>query len=634
MATNAVVVMLVAFAALAVAYVVYGRFLARRVFRLDATRPTPAHQMRDGIDYIPTRVPVLFGHHFASIAGLGPILGPAIAVIWGWVPAMIWVVVGCIFLGAVHDLGALTVSLHFRGRSIGDVCRELIGPRARFLFLLIIFFLMSLAMGAFVNAISALFLSFNPDAIIPSLGLMLVAMAIGIAVYRLGIGLGPATAIGLAAFLALIVWGVDHPVLTYQWAASEPTRMLLDEARAAESPLYPPPYGAAAAQLYLRDVGHLEAEADLVAAVASSKTAWILVLLAYGFVASVLPVWLLLQPRDYINSFQLYVALAMMVGGLLVAAAVGHEAARIDAPAVRTVADAPPMIPFLLVTIACGAVSGFHSLVSSGTTVRQLDRETDALPIGFGAMLIEGALAVLIIMACVAGLGAASWGESGPYASWSNGISGAGLGAQLSAVVRGGATFFAQLGLPPRYGEAFLAVTVVAFALTTLDSATRLLRFNVEEIFRSLGLTVLANRYIASFVAVLGIGFFGLSKQGSVLWILFGTANQLLAGLTLLAVSLFLFKLGRPVVYTLLPMVIMLGVAVWAMLYNLAEFFGREPRPWSLIATSIVVLAMTCWLVVEAALSFRRGRGGLIVDTAPAHHDEEIEQAAASSHLG
>ena len=185
MATSAVAITLISFAALILAYVVYGRFLARRIFQLDDSRPTPAHLMEDGVDYVPTRTPVLFGHHFASIAGLGPILGPAVAVIWGWLPAVLWVVFGCIFIGAVHDLGALTVSMRYKGRSIGDVCQDIIGPRSRFLFLLVIFFLMSLAMGAFVNAISSLFVNFNPDAIIPSFGLMLVAMAIGMAVYKL-----------------------------------------------------------------------------------------------------------------------------------------------------------------------------------------------------------------------------------------------------------------------------------------------------------------------------------------------------------------------------------------------------------------------------------------------------------------
>jgi carbon starvation protein len=290
------------------------------------------------------------------------------------------------------------------------------------------------------------------------------------------------------------------------------------------------------------------------------------------------------------------------------------------------------MLPFLFVTIACGAISGFHSLVSSGTTVRQLNRETDALPIGYGAMLTEGALAVLVIMACVAGLGAKAWQPGGTYAAWKT-IGGGGLGAQLSAVVEGGANFLSAIGIPAQYGRTFLAVTVTAFALTTLDSATRLLRFNVEEIFRSIKLDALANRYVASFVAICGIAGFALVPAGKTLWVLFGTTNQLLAGLTLVTVSLFLFKLSRPVLYTLVPMALMLAMTVWAMLHSVMDFWNEEK--WLLFTFSLVILGMCFWLLVEAGLSFARGRGGLTVegDKAPddLHKEDEI---AATTHLG
>jgi carbon starvation protein len=268
----------------------------------------------------------------------------------------------------------------------------------------------------------------------------------------------------------------------------------------------------------------------------------------------------------------------------------------------------------LFVTIACGAVSGFHCLVSSGTTVRQINRESDALPIGYGAMLVEGALAILVIMACVAGLGAHEWQSGGAYASWS-GIGKAGLATQLSAVVRGGAAFLAQLGIPAAVGQTLLAVTIVAFALTTLDSATRLLRFNVEEILRSVRLYPLANRYTASLVAVAGIAFFALVPAGKTLWILFGTTNQLLAGLALLTVSVFLFKLGRPAAYTLVPMVLMLVTSLCAMVLSIPGFWELTDlnlvQKWSLTGVSLAVMAMALWLIAEALVSFARGRGGL-----------------------
>lgn len=612
MPEKAILVTLASFLALLVAYRLYGRFLSTSIFRLRAERATPAHTMEDGVDYVPTRVPVLFGHHFASIAGLGPILGPAIAVIWGWLPAVLWVVAGSIFIGAVHDLGALTVSLRYKGRSIGDVTRELIGPRARLLFLLVIFFLMSLAMGAFVNAISKLFVYFNPDAIVPSFGLMLVAMAMGVSMYKLRTSLGPTTVVGLVAFAGLILWGVAQPVTSYNWFASPETRRAI-EAEASAGALAAP-FGGDQVIAHLNATGNSAAADDLTRAATEAQLAWIWMLLGYGFLASVLPVWLLLQPRDYVNSFQLYFAVAMMVVGLAVAGIVGSPHAQIDAPAVRTAADfatpedaPPPLFPILFVTIACGAVSGFHSLVSSGTTVRQLNRETDATRIGFGAMLTEGALAVLVIMACAAGLGAAAWQSGGVYASWKGGIAGGGLAAQLDAVVQGGANFFSMVGIPVRYGTALLAVTIVAFAMTTLDSATRLLRFNVEEIFRSVQLPVLANRYVGSFVAVIGIAMFALVPAGKTLWILFGTTNQLLAGLTLLTVSIFLFKLRRPVWYTLLPMFAMLTITLLAMGYNVWDFVTAETKNWLLIGVSFAVIAMTVWLLVEAFLSFLRG---------------------------
>lgn len=675
MLDNAAVVALGGFALLILAHFTYGRFIARRIYQLDPNRPTPAHTFEDGVDYVPARLPVLFGHHFASIAGLGPILGPAIAVIWGWVPAVLWVLLGCIFIGAVHDLGALTVSLRYKGHTIGDVCKDLIGPRARLLALLIIFFLMALAMGAFVNAISGLFVNYNPDAIIPSFGLILLAMCIGVAVYRLKAGLGPATAVGLLAFTGLIFWGVAQPVPVYEWFTSPKTRQALDAARdtppvldeqgEVKVPGFQAPYGAAQAVAHLNATGAAGAAEDIglvstpgSAAWRCQKT-WIVVLLVYAFFASVLPVWLLLQPRDYINSFQLYFALATLLVGLTIAAVSRAEQAQIDAPTFRPVVPlqpiaegqsledvphAPPWFPLLFVTIACGAVSGFHALVSSGTTVRQLNRETDAWPIGYGAMLTEGALAILVIMACVAGLGAKAWQGAGAYASWS-GIKGGGLAVQLSAVVQGGAAFLGKLGIPPSYGKTLLAVTIVSFAMTTLDTATRLLRFNVEEICRSVRLNFLANRYFGSLVAVAGIAFFGLVPAGKILWTLFGTTNQLLASLTLLTISVFLFKLSRPVIYTVVPMIIMLVVSVWAMTVQMLGFWAKLSRVWeaaglstgdrlvsllrfwskgfwehpenSLIWVCGIVMVMSLWLIVEALLSFARGRGGLDFEDEP-----------------
>ncbi len=690
MLQNAAFVTLLSIGALVLAYFTYGRFIAGRLFQLQRDRRTPAHALEDGVDYVPTRVPVLFGHHFASIAGLGPIAGPALAVIWGWLPAVLWVVVGCIFIGAVHDLGALVVSLRFKGRTIGDVCQDLMGPRARLLALLIIFFLLALAMGAFVNAISGLFVNFNPDAIIPSFGLMLVAMGVGVAVYKLKAGLGPATMIGLILFAGLIFLGVEVPVPTHGMFTPDEVRRVVQRDPVVDAggnvlvERFEPeaPYGANGQAVHLKKmddaltqvveqakedgagqaaVARAEAERaevrqareGLSAAVTEARTSWIGLLLVYAFIASVLPVWLLLQPRDYINSFQLYFALATLTVGLCIAAAWSSPESHISAPMVRLhvplepvaegvsaadVPQAPSWLPLLFVTIACGAVSGFHSLVSSGTTVRQLNRETDARVIGYGAMLTEGALAILVIVACVAGLGSEAWQSAGAYGSW-KGIGGGGLDAQLNAVATGGAAYLSQLGIPASHGSALLAVTVVAFAMTTLDTGTRLLRFNVEAICRSLHLGWLANRYFASLVAVGAIAFFGLVPAGKVLWTLFGTTNQLLAGLTLLTVSVFLFKLRRPILYTLVPMVVMLALSAWAIVINLFGYWRNERltefNKWSLTVVTLVVMVMSVWLIVEGLIAFGRGRGGLCLDEAAPEPREAEEQAAVdAAHLG
>ena len=630
---NAMVIALVSLAALVVAYFTYGRFLARRIFRLDPNWLTPSHTMTDGIDYVPTRPPILFGHHFASIAGLGPILGPALAVIWGWLPALLWVVLGSIFIGAVHDMGALYVSLHHQGRSIGEVSRHVIGPRARLLALLIIFFMMSVAMGAFCSTLADLFLNYNPDAIIPTFGLMLVAVAVGVAVYQWRAPLGLTTAAALVVFAGLILYGIYCPVLTYRWFCSTQTRQVLDtameeaenspkaseESSAEKTPVLSRPYGAAAVAKYLEATGQTEAAAELgnlndpQTALGRANYAWIAALLAYAFLASVLPVWLLLQPRDYINSFQLYFMLAALFLGLMIAGLVGSEANRVECEPVRAdLPDALPWLPFLFVTVACGAVSGFHSLVSSGTTVKQLDRETHALPIGYGGMLTEAALAVLVIVACVAG-NTRDWAPGGIYASWS-GLRASGLAGQLHAMFHGGSMFLEHLGIPPQVGQTLLAVTVVAFALTTLDSATRLLRFNVEELCRAVGLHRLANRYVGSAVAVAGIAFFALVPAGQTLWRLFGTVNQMLAGLALLVVSVFLWKLRRPVWYTLLPMIAMLLVSTWAMVLSIPGFWEDKKlavgQQWALTIVSGILIAMAGWLVVEALLVFAQGRSG------------------------
>ena len=538
-----------------VAYRVYARFLAERVFAIDPSRPTPAVTRTDGIDYVPANRFVLFGHQYASITGLSPMLGPAIAVIWGWLPAMIWVVAGAIFVGAVQDFGALVVSIRARGMSLGQVTGNLVGRRGKTLFHLVIFFLIALAMGVFVHVIALLFSAdFYPESVLPSGLLIGIAIAMGIVVYRGGASVRTLTVIGLLFAPALILLGVEYPV------------------------------------------------------VGPSVTQWKWLLLAYAFAASVLPVWLLLQPRDYINSLLLYVGVgAMYVGFVLTNPSFVAPAVDLDPP------GAPPIVPFVFVVIACGAASGFHALVSSGTSAKQLANERDARFVGYGAMIGESLLGLMAILACTAGfVSREAWAAR--YVSWQAADS---LGNNIAAFVQGATHFLATLGFPEAVAGTFVAVLVVSFALTSLDSATRLLRYNISEMGETLRVGALANRYVASAIAVAAIWAFAFIRvdgeyAGLILWQLFGTTNQLLAGLALLAVTMYLLRRGRPVAYTGAPMLFMLASTLTVMGVNLVGFWTA--RQWLLFATGATIFTLALWLAAETAIAVRRFRQHPVIE--------------------
>ncbi|GBC93765.1 Carbon starvation protein A [bacterium HR15] len=559
---NALLIVLSVAVLLGLAYRVYGRFLARRVFPLDDSQPTPAHTLRDEVDYVPAPPLVLFGHHFASIAGLGPLLGPAIAVIWGWVPALLWIVLGCILIGAVHDLGCLYSSIRNQGRTVADIAYDVAGARARVLFLLFGIFAIGLAMGVFVINIANLFApglggaesGHVPEAVLPSAMLVAIAVAIGLLFYRLRAQLGWLTLGGVMLSLLFVWLGVRMPITT---------------------------------------IGGFELTADR----------WTIILLVYAFLAAVLPVWLLLQPRDYLNSFQLFLGMGLLLVGVLL----GRP--QITAPAFYFEAkNLQPLFPILFITVACGAVSGFHSLVASGTTSRQLARESHALPIGYGAMLTEGLLATLALMAVAAGLGA-EWGTR--YSDWLI----AGKNA-LANFVHGAGAIVSMTGIPLEVAKVFVATVAIGFALTTLDTGARLIRYNTQELSRALRLPALGNPYLATVVTVSIIGFFALLKApdpvtgqmksvGTILWSLFGASNQLLAALALLVVSLYLRSLGRPTRYTLLPMAFMLVVTISALVLGMQGFWAQGN--WLLFGFSGVILLLALWLVGEALLAWQRG---------------------------
>ena len=548
---------------LLVAYRWYGTFLVKRVFGVDDASPTPAHTLGDDVDYVPAPAPVLFGHHFASIAGLGPLLGPAIAVVWGWLPALIWIVIGSIFIGAVHDAGCLVASIRNRARSIADVTADVMGHRARTLFLLFAIFALSLAMGVFVVNISTLFApgagaaegGHVPQAVLPSAMLIVIALVVGVLHYRVRLPLAPLT-VGAVALSLLFIWiGVRLPVTGVAGFSLNPER-------------------------------------------------WTYALMLYAFVASILPVWLLLQPRDYVNSFQLYLGMAL----LFVGAVVGSP--QMVAPAVNTSAQGlQPLFPMLFITVACGAVSGFHALVASGTTSKQLSKESHVQPVAYGGMLTEGLLATLALVSVSAGFG--SFGEwSSRYADWKS----AGTHA-LSNFVHGAGVIVSSCGLPLDLAKVFIATVAVGFALTTLDSGTRLIRYNIQELGGAWRLSLLQRPLVATAIAVGCIGGFALMRSpdpvtgqlkplGSILWQLFGTSNQLLAGLSLLVVSLYLRALGRASAYTAVPMAFMLVVTISALLWSMWNFWNQGN--WLLLSIASVILLLALWLVKEAMQTIRQ----------------------------
>ncbi len=594
---NAAVATAIAFAGYVAGYLIYSRYLSERVFGLREDVKTPAHTLRDGVDYVPTRPGVLFGHHYASIAGLAPMLGPAVAVIWGWLPAMCWVVVGALFVGCVHDLGSLVVSVRAKGKSIGKVAEGLIGPRAKTLLHIIIFFLVALAMGVFVYVIALLFTS-NPKSdvsIFGYLGTLVSGPTGSVATEPPGAASFPQAIIpsfGLMLIAAVIGWlGFKKEV---SWKVMAPVGFVL-----------------LLGLIYVAQLDSVMAATMLAdPSVAPGTAGWSHLLLFYAFLASVLPVWSLLQPRDFLNCLLLYLGLGSVYLGLFV------MAPDFSAPAVRPNPEgAPSLFPFVFIVIACGAASGFHSLVSSGTSAKQLDKETDARLIGYGGMIGESLLGLVAVLATTAGItSVAEWNEA--YANWGQAGS---LGAKIGNFINGCATFLGSLGIPKEIGASFISVFVVSYALTSLDSATRLLRYNVEEIGETIGLKVFENRYLSSLVAVGAIGFFAFYEvdgkpAGLVLWQLFGTTNQIMAALALLVVTLYLLVRQKPWWVAGIPMVGMLVTTITAMISNAQSFF--EGENWLLFGVGTFLLVLALWLVVEAGLAIARFReSGETVDT-------------------
>ena len=570
---NAVLILLVSIVLLVIGYVFYGGWLAKQ-WGIDPNRPTPAHEMEDGIDYVPAKAPVLMGHHFSSIAGAGPINGPIQAAVFGWVPVLLWVLIGGVFFGGVHDFGALFASIRHKGQSIGEVISDSMGRTAKRIFIIFGYLTLLLVVAAFASIVANTFgtttsagvmregaaLEANLSTAMISLLFIVLAMIFGFLVYRRNVSVGPATAIGILGIVAIVFIGLNfHPV-------------------------------------------------------ALSYNVWMWVLGLYILVASVTPVWILLQPRDYLSSYLLYFMIVVSVIGVLGAAVTGTATLAIPAFGLAEAKGnglftTGSVFPALFITIACGAISGFHSLVSSGTTAKQIDNERNAQPIGYGAMLIECVVAVLAL--CAVGY---VWTDAVGEIS-------ADTGKLVSAFASPTAVF--ATGISKMIGSftsegvqnvmyQMLVLAVSVFCLTSLDTATRLARYMFQEFWLEDGETpedvtdgrrILVNPIFATAVTVvlgIALGMTGYAK----IWPLFGAANQLLAALGLIAVCAWLGNIGRNNKMFFIPLCFMLVVTVVSLIQTIIAKVTAGGDVWNYIQALIAVLLVVLAIVL-AVIAFR-----------------------------
>ncbi len=546
-------------------YRYYSKYIAEKIYQLDSNYQTPAHQFEDGIDFVPTNKFILWGHHFTSIAGAAPIVGPAIAVFWGWLPAFLWVVLGTVFAAGVHDFGTLVLSVRHKGHSIGTLANRLIGQRAKILFLFIILILVLMVNAVFAWVISSLFIEF-PASVLTVFMEIPLAIWIGYAYIRRKRGMLIPSVIALAVMYLIAILSSYIPALQ------------IDLVR----------YFGGEDNVVLFGLN----------GVSAAFFVWILVLMIYVYIASTLPVWKLLQPRDYINSHQLIVGLLILYLGLLI------TNPKITAPVANVDSDVS-WFPLLFITIACGAISGFHGLVSSGTSSKQLDRETDARFIGYLGSIGEGALALIAIIAVVT-----YFGSSGEFLETYSSYETASRNWKKSFI--GGA---GQLGtgllIPAEVARTLVTVIVVSFAATTLDTSVRLMRYIISELGSEYQLNILTKKHVATSIAVgasaalvlLPKGPYGFGSGGYLLWPLFGTSNQLLAGISLLLVTIWLKKQNRNYFVTLIPMIFLLFMTFLAMIQQVVfgwSGLGAADRNLFLFFLGSIILCFSLWILWEA----------------------------------
>ena len=563
---SSVVLVLVGLSFLFLGYKFYSKFIGYRIFDIqNDSHPVPSKAYEDGVDFVPTKKHILFGHHFTSIAGAAPIIGPCVAAFWGWLPALIWILVGTVFMGAVHDFGALVTSVKEKGRSIADIAGMTISKRVRIMFLIFIILLVWLVLAVFAMAIADLFVGI-PASVIPINVEIIIAIIMGFLIYKKRMDSLVPSLIALATLYFFVWVGTKAPI---DFTDTMPVQ--------------------------------------------DAKNLWIILLFIYSAIASLLPVWTLLQPRDYINSHQLFVGLGLLFLGIFVAQPI------VDAPAIRSFSEpgVPGLFPLLFVTIACGAISGFHGLVASGTSSKQLEKLSDARMVGYGGMIGEGTLALASTVAAVAGISLVTqcdlptvgfvddlnWAVY--YDSWEHAS-----GNKASAFVLGGGALLQSLGISAGISNTLMAVLVISFAATTLDTATRIQRFILNEFGVATKIKFLANRYMATAIAIfpaIFLAFWNVSNSGTeatrqagwLLWPIFGASNQMLAALTLMVLTLYYWQKKKPILPLLIPMLLIMVLTFAALVTNAIKFYGANNI---LFGLTIVLLGLIIWMAFEGVI--------------------------------
>ncbi|MGH1600204.1 carbon starvation CstA family protein [Campylobacter majalis] len=541
---NALALMTIGFAFFAFGFFFYSRYIADKILKLDPNFTPPSKEFEDGVDFVPTNKFVLWGHHFTSVAGAAPIVGPAIAVIWGWAPAFIWVLLGTVFIAGVHDMSAIWASVRNKGYSIGTISGQILSKRARSLMMVVIFLLLLMVNAVFAVVIAGMMIK-TPSSVLPVWGALVVAFFIGQAIYKFKLNLPLVSLVGVIALYALIYLGPQYPI------ALPDTVMGLD-----------------------------------------ANAAWIILLFIYAAVASLLPVWMLLQPRDYINGLQLFVGLfALYFSFIVVSPDIVAPAFNSNVPA-----GTPSLFPLLFVTIACGAISGFHGLVSTGTTAKQIKCEPDARFVGYFGAVGEGLLALAAILAVSAGFASMAEWES-VYTKFGAG----GIGAFIDG---GGKILSMGIGISPEISATMLTVMAALFAGTTMDTGVRLQRYIFQEWGDVYNLDLLKKGWVATLFAVgscllLAFGAGGADgKGGMIIWPLFGTTNQLMAGLTLLIITVMVMRQKGKIRYTLVPLLFLLFVTTYGLLLQLVDFYNKQN--WLLIVLDCVILIATIMVCLES----------------------------------